>query len=79
MKVCLPDENDRSGIFRNEERHQSTLKELHSGEVVVMTEAPGLNLLTRLKIPYFSTRASRRGVITFVSNKKYDLGELQIY
>lgn len=53
MKVCLPDENDRSGIFRNEERHQSTLKALHSAEVVVMTEAPGLNLLTRLKTLIF--------------------------
>lgn len=48
MKVCLPDENDRSGIFRNEEWHQSTAKELHS-EVVIMLEAIGLNLMTRLK------------------------------
>ena len=76
MKVCLPDENDRSGIFRNEEWHQSTVKELHS-EVVIMIEAIGLNLMTRLKIPNFPTRASRQGEATFVSNQEWDLGERQ--
>ena len=79
MKVCLPDENDMSGILRNEEWRQPMLKQTHSGEVLVMTEATGLNLMTRLKIPYFPTRASRRGVATFVSNKENDLGERQIY
>ena len=80
MKVCLPGENDMSGILRlNDEWRQATLKQLHSGEVLVMTEATGLNLMTRLKIPDFPTRASRRGVATFVSNKENDLGERQIY
>jgi len=75
MKVCLPDENDRSGIFRNEEWHQSTVKELHS-EVVIMIEAIGLNLMTRLKSLIFLLESQGKAWLP-VSNQEWDLGERQ--